>query len=522
MQMFLRPWLATVVLGAAASASLAHAQATGDEVVAAPLSETGVLVAASDPTLPAQDEALRRIVDARLKEIELEKERQKKEAVAQGYEVGSDPKLNAKWDRGMVLESAHKDFKVQVGARVQNDWVWFNEPANLKAAAPTGVGPLQDGTFFRRLRLQAKGTAWEVTEFNLEFDLESMNQINMDHAWWGVKDLPVLGTVRVGQSKVPFGLESYRDSKWLTFLERSACFDAYDLEFSPGIFVSNTAFEEQLSWQAMFHRTPGLAAHYADGGSPGADFGAGGYGATARAAILPYYEENGRYLLHLGAACQYLDAKYDSAQGNVVGFRARPEIRDGNGFGIYGDNTRWIDTGLIQAADVKKFGGEVMANLGSLNLLSEYYLVGVDQARIRNAPAGNPHFYGGYVQASYFLTGEHQPYDRRFGLPDRPLPNSPFFRVRGEDGSVIQGPGLWEIAARCSYLCLLDNPALGVAGSSAVVAPGTLTEYTVGLNWWLNSSMKVQWNYVRVERFVLAAGGSGGVDEFGMRFHVDF
>lgn len=466
------------------------------------------------------------VVDQRIQEFEAQKrteeEQKKKEADQQGYVVGSDPKMTAAWNNGLVLESAHKDFRMKIGTRIQNDWVWFREPDYLKAPpAMGGLDVLRDGTFFRRLRLQAKGEAWEVTEFNLEFDLENITSFAMDHAWWGVKDVPVLGTVRVGQHKVPQGLESYEDSKWLTFLDRSSNFDAYLLEFAPGIFVSNNYLDQHVTWAAMFHRTGGLAPHLADG-TTGSDFGTGEYAATARVTLLPVYEAEGRWLLHLGSSYQWRSSKFDNALGiDEVRYRARSEIRDGVGFGFNNNNNRWIDTGPIAAESASLFGEEIMANLGSLHLRTEYYLVVVpDASFLRGStlvPIGTAVYPGWYIQAAWFLTGEHQPYDRRFGLPDRPKPLTNFFCVRTEEG-MEKGWGLWEIAIRYSIVDFTHNPIPASAGGSV----GSLNQWTVGLTWWLNSSMKVQWNYVRADRDVAAPARSGAVDELAMRFHIDF
>ena len=55
-----------------------------------------------------------------------------------------------------------------------------------------------DGTFFRRVRIQMDGQAWEVMEFNLEYALEQVQQSvpNLDEFWVGIKSLPIIGTLR--------------------------------------------------------------------------------------------------------------------------------------------------------------------------------------------------------------------------------------------------------------------------------------------------------------------------------------
>ncbi len=128
------------------------------------------------------------------------------------------------------------------------------------------------------------------------------------------------------------------------------------------------------------------------------------------------------------------------------------------------------------------------------------------------ANRGDATFWGTYAQVSYFLTGDHRGYDRRFGVFSRPRIIEPFFWVRGEDGCLHGGLGAWEIAYRVSYLDLNDN---GING-------GQLVEHTVGLNWYLNTSAKLQLNYVNANRNVADPANSGTVHGLGMRAVWDF
>src|SRR5439155_20677235 len=127
-------------------------------------------------------------------------------------------------------------------------------------------------------------------------------------------------------------------------------------------------------------------------------------------------------------------------------------------------------------------------------------------------------FNGGYVQAAYFLTGENRLYDKRFGrlgtLYDRP--NTSFWAVRDEDGCWNLGRGAWEVAVRYSYLNLNDGPIDG----------GLMQGWTVGLNWYLSTNVKVQLEYMDDARWHKTTAGSGtvsgGVNGFGIRTQLMF
>jgi len=313
-------------------------------------------------------------------------------------------------------------------------------------------------------------------------------------------------------------------------MERAAPFDAFLQNFNPGIFESNTAFNERMTWESMFHRIPaGFSTTGFSGtdagnlNNTGADFGNGEYAATGRITFLPLWENGGRDYIHLGANYQWRAAKFNATdQADEVEFRVRPEIFTGNG--LVGDNNRFLDTGLIVCDDIQTFGGESAMVLGPFSVQAEGWIVQVEDASIgpnvslpkhTSRALGNPEFYGAYIQASYFLTGEYRPYDRRFGRFDRVIPNSNFFCVRNGDGPLCKGWGAWEVAARYSLVDFNDTTRIVGTG-------GMLNETTFGLNWYLNPNMRVEGNYVRVNRDVAEPSVKGDVDEFGVRFHLDF
>src|SRR5205814_205462 len=127
----------------------------------------------------------------------------KKEAQEKGYEVGSDLKMGASWNNGLMLQSENKDFRMHIGGRLQADYVWFQEPKALKASgalggvpagtsvAPgtgaiatslgipgsVGIGAFDDGAFFRRIRIQMDGAAYETFEWNSEVIFENITSV---------------------------------------------------------------------------------------------------------------------------------------------------------------------------------------------------------------------------------------------------------------------------------------------------------------------------------------------------------
>jgi phosphate-selective porin OprO/OprP len=422
------------------------------------------------------------------------------------YQVGSDMKMSASWKNGLLFESAQKDFRMNIGGRINQDWGWFHQTQDSREAPAGGsapaLGTLQDGVNFRRGRISGFGTLWENFEWATEWEFAGSSDVIWDDLWFGVANMPVIGGARVGHIKVPMGFESNMSSRYLTFLERGLIFEAFFEEYDPGIVVLNNAFDQRMSWQAAFHRI--------DPEGEGIDYGTGDYATTGRVTFLPMYEHEGRCWAHLGAAAQYRSGEFDAASGErLQRYRTRPSFR--NRQAAY---PRFVDTGIIQSDHGNILAFEAAATYGPFSIQAEYARTFVDDARqpVGGTFRGDLQFQGYYVFVSYFLTGEHRPYDRRLGRVDRVIPLENFFWVRGEDGRRHFARGAWELAARYDYVDLSDN---GVRG-------GVLHDWTLALNWYLNPNMRIQFNYVVADRNVDAPGNGDPVHIFGTRFHYDF
>ncbi len=473
--------------------------------------------------------------DSIAKKTEAEKQ---KKLETEGYVVGSSTGMTASWNNGLRLQSANKDFQMHVGGRLNFDTFWFDQPANLRGPAPggnlgvlnpgsTGVGPLDDGFAFRRIRLSLDGTVYELFEFAAETQFENLTTVSWVDLYGGLKEVPFLGTVRFGQMKVPQGLESCSTGKGLDFLERSALFETFWQLVGVGAFASNTLFDEHFTWAAMIHRIETFAPN------TGSQFSDGDYGFTARISALPLFENDGRCLVHLGLSHQWKNAQLDRTTNlpgtplatvplvddarRIVRYRTRTEIRDG--VGTQGNTGRFVDTGNIIADDVNTTGFEFLWANGPVYVQAEATtaLVGnaTYPAAANGTPRGNTLFWGAYAQVGWFLTGEQRAYDKRFGRYQGNLkPNENFFMIRDESGQLHRGLGAWELAYRYSYVDLNDADS-GILG-------GTLGEHNFALNWYWNPNTKIQFNYLIADRDVPTPAQSGTIQGFGIRAHYDF
>lgn len=474
-----------------------------------------------------QAEDVKKVVEKILKDKEDAKkaadEAKKKETAEKGVEVGSDLSASVRWDpsaAGFRFETANKDFSLHVGGRMQYDSVWWTQSPSIEQQ--NQVGQLFDGTYFRRVRIQMDGKFQEVYEYNFEFLFENVQQlaVGLDEFWVGVTQVPLLGSVRVGHLKVPQGLEGdmVSSSKAMTFMERASYTDAFYNNFAPGIWAGNNLMDQRLTWAGMFYRT--------ERGTNGIDFGDGEYAATGRVTMLPVYESEGRCLLHLGAASTWRAAELggNELSGNrTVTLQARPELRDaqgdyGSNAALPGDSARMVSTGALTCTNMYVNSAEVLAIMGPLSFQGEWALTTLTDV-VAGGTTQNRSFNGGYAQVSYFLTGENRNYDRRLGRLGTIYtnPNENFWAVKDEEGNFNHGLGAWELAARYSYLNLNDGPVEG----------GVMQGLTVGLNWYLNTNLKLQFEYVDDQRWNRNGGSPPGnnpgtVQGFGIRCQAFF
>ena len=240
---------------------------------------------------------------------------------------------------------------------------------------------------------------------------------------------------------------------------------------------------------------------------------------AGRLANTAWWDEctDGRSYIHWAVAgsAVWPDGNAGRSSDNEARFDTRPEART---------RDDWLDTGEIANTEsYQQLGLETAMNFGPVQLVAE-----VEQTWLSRGN-GDPDTYlwGGYGYISYFLTGEHMPWDRNTGQLARPKPFQNFFLVATCDGCTESGWGAWQIAARYSYADFNDEDIFGGEGSA----------FTLGLNWYWNPNSRLQFNYIHGE-VTNAAGAaerrnasnqmralvprSGNYDILGARFMVDF
>lgn len=358
--------------------------------------------------------------------------------------------------------------------RLQVDTVTIGQsPSNIAQ-----VGHAPNGTELERARLGVQGAGHDVYFYRFEADFAQPDPVTGQRprildAYVEIRELP-LGTLRMGQFRVPLGVERVTSANDLTFIERGLP-QAFNPARELGIMALNSTQNYFASWYSD------LSTQQAD--SEGEQFGKSGrLDYTQRVVFLPWYDEpsGGRYLFHVGAG--YL---YSNTRNSNVRYGSAPEavLQYANQINLIPD---FVSTGSILARDTQTLQAEASTVLGPLSFQAEYYGVFVNPTVNPVAGQGDLFFSGWYVFASYFLTGEHRVYNRTQAVYTSVTPFTNFFRVRGASGGIINGLGAWELAVRFSQLNLSDRYIQG----------GQLDDVTFGVNWYLNRQMKVMANYI--------------------------
>ncbi len=380
------------------------------------------------------------------------------------------------WKNGLNFATANEAVTAKIGGRVYIDYGCLAGGDLQDAPFNTD---LEGGAEIRTARLNFEADLHDVLKIKMEYDFAPSDSTPKD-VYLQFKKIPALGALTIGHFKEPFGLEELTSSRYITFMERSLASTLVPGR-NLGAAITGAFAEKRATYAAGIFRP--------DQGDPGDITADSGYAATGRLTWAPIYQDNGRRVVHLGAAYSWRNTGDDT-----VRYRQRPE------FHLF--DTRFTDTGAFVADDVQLAGAEFAWVEGPFSLQSEYIGAVADVAG-----GGTACLSGFYVQASYFLTGEHRNYKLGSGAFDRIKVLRPY----GIDG----GWGAWEVAARYSYVDL-DDAAVAGAGLGA----NDVQAMSLGLNWYLNSNVRLMWNYIH--NCIDGATDDASVDIFAMRVQFDW
>ncbi len=446
------------------------------------------------------EESLKSLLE-RLEKLEKETEDQQQQDEAEEKKAAEEPS----WE---------------LGGRIHLDYWGFSDHSNginyLEHGDPEesnfGTDP-EDRWVFRRIRLELEGELPYNMLFRTQIDFNRPAEPEYKDVYLGWDGLPNNQYLLLGNQKRPIGLDHLNSSRFNVFAERPFAVEAFNEDARRiGLCLYGFNDAETLHWAYGLFSLENTAN---TGRLIGDSQQMGSYG---RLAMVPWYDatSNGRGYQHLAIAGSVArpdgDASAADSNQNEARFRTRPEARS---------DSRWLDTGRIGGAEwFEQIGLESITNIGSLQITGEYLATFLQRDPLAG-PADDLVFHGGYIYASYFLTGEFIPYDRQSGTLDRVVPLENFFLVERCHGGRGHGWGAWQVAARYSTLDLVDSDIQGGIGHSV----------TLGLNWHWTAYSQLQSDLAlgtidsREPVFDPELGETftgGDYAIFGTRFMIDF
>lgn len=367
----------------------------------------------------------------------------------------------------------------------------------------------QDRMGLRRLRFAAEGNLPANMLYRFDMDFSGGGDSQFRDVYIGWREIPFFQDVLVGIQKRPYGLDHINSSRFNVFMERPMAIEAFNQD-KRRLGVQAWGRTEDLGWNwryGVFNQR-----NIQDEGDYVSDHWQGEL--AGRLANTLWWDEAsaGRGYVHLAIAGSYADSDPDALTENYAGsgisearFRTRTESRA---------EERWLDTGVIAGADdYQLLGFESVVNLGPWQLCGEQQTVWLDRVADPSLC-----FHGAYLSLSYFLTGEHIPWNRQTGQIARVVPFENFFLVNTCNSGVASGMGAWQVAARWSYLDTADRDIRGGYGEAI----------TTALNWYWTPHAKWQFNYIYgniTDNDLNAPPGAPNFGDYhilGTRFQVDF
>jgi phosphate-selective porin OprO/OprP len=319
------------------------------------------------------------------------------------------------------------------------------------------VGDLPDDALFRldNLELDGQLRAPFPWSFQIEAEYDGADQNNNQKGWTlsGLNvTIPVqeLFSLTIGNQSEGVTMERLSNSYDLVFMERSTMSQALTVPRQTGVRFKGILAGGRVNWSAGWYN--GWVTNDLSFSESGNIF-------NGRIAGLPVDANGGRRLLHLGAWGAYAEAQEGQAQS-----RSRPEVYEAPFF---------VDTGEQPTESSTSVGLEFAAVEGPFTLAAEYTGIHTDAPEVRD-----PHFWAYYVQASWALTGETRPYDRRCGCFGQ---LQPFRSLSFRHG----GAGAFEVGARYSNIDL----------TSGAVDGGRFGRWSGALSWFPTSEFRFEFNY---------------------------
>ena len=371
---------------------------------------------------------------------------------------------------GFFIHSPDSSYNLHIGGYLQADGRFY-----LSEPKPTGSEFLM-----RRVRPYFEGTVAKYYDFRFMMDF-GQGTTTLEDAYADIHYWPEL-RLQAGKFREPVGLERLEEDRALKFVERalpSALVPDRDLGFD----LHGSLFAQRVDYAlGIFNGTPDNTATADSDNNDGKDF-------AGRIFFHPFADTSLDYLRQLGfgIAGTYgdersttIDSTYKSVGQNVFFTYAK---------------------GVIAAGPRYRYSPQFYYYSRSFGLLGEYVqntqrlLLPSSNKTAHPQPISNQAW---QLAATYLVTGEDATYGQ--------------VRPRRNFDPIGGGTGAWELAARVDQL-LIDRDVYNYGFASSSTSALEAFEWTLGVNWYLNPNVKMQFDYAHTGFRYGAAKGHDRPDE---------
>lgn len=398
-----------------------------------------------------------------------------------------------------TISSADGQNTLAITGRLHFDVGAYDFQPASKATSPQA---LHSGVNARRARLGVTGKFFGDWGYNLIFDLggstDSGANTVLENAYITYNGFNPFH-FDLGYQDVPYTLDEATSSNDIMFIERSS---------SQVIAANLAAGDNRSAFGGRWNNDRAWVGIYGTGAAANTTHGIPEqFGAIGRATYQVLQADN--YSFHIGADVEGL-IKPPTSNGTrvVTSFADKPELRV--------DPTNLVNAGTIgtltnPVTGASVYGFETAGGFGSFFAQAEYFHYHVARQGISDLS-----FNGGYVEASYTLTGEHRKYNPASGAYGGISPASPFSLTAGTWGA-------FELAMRYSVVDLNDlfTPGTTTASTNGVNG-GKQTVYAFGINWYPNNNMRFMLDYLHGDfdrkQGTSGVGGSPLGSDIGAKF----
>jgi phosphate-selective porin OprO/OprP len=375
-------------------------------------------------------------------------------------EIGTRKGFLAGWDNGFYLRSKDWQFDLRITGQVQADYHAYPTPGDA-----TDI----DTFIVRRARLGIDADVFRYFEFRLLPDF-GQQQPTITDAFINVHPINEF-QVSVGKFKQPFSYEQLIQDRFVPTTERSLI-DQLVPQRDEGLMVHGEGlFAGRVDW----------AASVFNGEINGNQDTNKRKDVAWRLAAHPFYEQGVRETTFLGGLLVGFAMTTGIEQEPV----APTPLRTPSTIPWFSYNSGVRANGMRN-----RYTAELAYFYGPLGFLAQAFYMQQKLSpplAIGILPVVNVPYEGGFCLATLLLTGEER---QAYSQAIRPL--RPF-----DPSAPLSGCGAWELVGRVSRLHVGSEVFQRGAANLASSAGNSLgaTEMTLGFNWYLDSRVRVQFNW---------------------------